>query len=496
MLRRSENYRKSLIYRLPPEIIIAVASHLGDQDSLFCATQISYLWRSALVSYPYLWSSPPFWNENQTLEFLERSKSAPFSVDLMRCYHLSEVVKEKLKRSTHMFSALRAVDSPFLYQLLIRPLPTLRSLEITTPRQHPFLTSPTIYPSFPPPRAPNLTVFSFTLKLFPSYVKLPRMEGLLLDTLRGCPLLEVVSFCYDHSSLDVEPMTHETSTKAVSLPLLRSFTHKTTSDTACIGIFNQLSLPPTCDITFAVKDATLNIQRLDRNFTPLLDSPYLYDVKVVTMTFYPVKNGPMTIKITLVNSKNMKISFTRFEERSSDDHSLSVVKRFLEFLRSSEIFCSVEALHFRRFRTLFPVDDPFSDLTEALLKLRNLKTVEFWQCETAFFPANVPPAAAWCPSVENLEICLPKQYPWEATTSTVLEQVRDIAARRKEHGIPFKTLTLTSQAEKLLEKYGGLMEELRSCVQELKWQWRFPQAFEGDCWTGGIDSVFEPDSIF
>jgi hypothetical protein len=57
----------------------------------------------------------------------------------------------------------------------------------------------------------------------------------------------------------------------------------------------------------------------------------------------------------------------------------------------------------------------------------------------------------------------------EADESDVLKRVRDIAVSRKEHGIPLKTLTLSSRGvEHLLDKYGGVIEELRSCVGKVE----------------------------
>jgi hypothetical protein len=76
----------------------------------------------------------------------------------------------------------------------------------------------------------------------------------------------------------------------------------------------------------------------------------------------------------------------------------------------------------------------------------------------------------WCPSVETLEIHLPSpRLKSEPTGQDILEQVREVAVSRQEHGIPLKAVTLSLRdAKKLLRRSREQMEVLNSCVESVQ----------------------------
>ena len=131
ILRRIINHHESAIHRLPPEILATVAPHLGDRGSLITVTHVCHRWRMALLSSPRLWSHLKFGNEECALAFLERSKLAPVSVDLVGVRNPSEGVIESLNRITPRLTALRGTDTALLDGLLGQPVPMLRTLYIT-----------------------------------------------------------------------------------------------------------------------------------------------------------------------------------------------------------------------------------------------------------------------------------------------------------------------------------------------------------------------------
>ena len=104
------------------------------------------------------------------------------------------------------------------------------------------------YPLF---HVPNLTNLRFEMTRY-SHIP-PRFGDNLLEFLRSCPLLEVIFLSYGSQGMDIEFTTSEAPIDAVSLPRLRSFTHDSPVKTIDIGLFNRLSLPPTCDVAFVIK---------------------------------------------------------------------------------------------------------------------------------------------------------------------------------------------------------------------------------------------------
>ena len=78
--RRKMNERRSLIYRLFPEVLSLVAAHLP-QKCLVRATHVSHRWRAILLSFPSLWSDLSLLCEEQALEFLKRSGAMLYGLD-------------------------------------------------------------------------------------------------------------------------------------------------------------------------------------------------------------------------------------------------------------------------------------------------------------------------------------------------------------------------------------------------------------------------------
>lgn len=463
MLRRMSNYHNSISHRLPPEILAAVASHLGDEKSLIIATYVCHFWRSALISSPRLWSRLTFENERRTAVFLERSKSAPVSVDLRANSEPSEAARESLMGITNRLTTLRGAHVPFLNELLVQPLPVLRNLDVVAsgglPSVGPLTSIDLGRPLF---HVPHLTNFCFKLCGCSGSTGTARMGDGLLDFLRSCPQLEVAHFGYGEPGKDIEFTTREASTEAVSLPRLRSFTHESPVDTIYVGLFNRLSLPPTCDVEFTIRDIFFTDKTWNCGFPTLRDSSYLSDVKAVKIGFHAQKRDSTVVKTTFLNSKNMRVSFSRLSTSSTYSNSVWVAERFLDFLGSNEMARSVETLSFEGC-PLLPQQGHFTPrLTRPLLKLTNLKTLVLWRCNPVFFLRNPCPPAAWCPQVENLVVCL-KPHPREE--SDVFKRVRDIAVLRKKHANPLKVVTLFARdAETLLLRCRGPIEELRSWV--------------------------------
>lgn len=463
MLRRMTNHHNSFSHRIPPEMLAEVASHLEDDRSLIAATHVCHFWRSALISSPHLWSYLTFKNERRAVAFLGRSKSAPVCVDLTDS-ELSETVRESLMGVTHRLAALRGAHVPFLDKLLVQPLPILKNLDVVTSGDLPSVESLTTNLGRPLFHVPHLTHFCFKLCRCSGSAVTAKMGDSLLDFLRSCPQLEVAYLGYGDPGADIGFTTDEALTETVPLPCLRSFTHESPIDTIHVGLFNRLSLPPTCDVQFTIRDLFFVEKPWNSGFPALRNLSYLSDVKTVKIAFNVQEGGTTMVKTTFLNSKDMRISFNRRSISSNYSNSVWVTEKFLEFLGSSKMARSIETLRFERCPVL-PLQGHFTPrLTKPLLKLRNLKTLVLWQCNPVFFLMNPCPPQAWCPRVEKLVICpIFSSLPWDE--SDVSKRVRDIAVLRQKHANPLKTVTLFVQdAERLSLNCGGLIEELRGCV--------------------------------
>jgi hypothetical protein len=127
MLRHHINCKKSSIYRLHPELLSTVASHLESESDLIRATHISYHWRNTLHSYPGLWAHLDFEHAERALAFLERSKSAPLHVDLVGDGEIPPSVGPLLPHAARI-ATLRLTNRPDHRKLLSRSVPALRRL--------------------------------------------------------------------------------------------------------------------------------------------------------------------------------------------------------------------------------------------------------------------------------------------------------------------------------------------------------------------------------
>ena len=409
-LRRMVNYHDSCSHRLPPELLVAVASHLKENASLVAATHVCHLLRVTLVSSPHLWSHLDFAYEAPALVFLKRSKSALLSVNLTDVDNPSEIVRESLKKIATRVITLRAVHNSFLDGLLSQPVPALEGLEITERVRAlarksiqyqclPSLTSFAIH-GFDPLRfhAPLLTSFHITHKPGSSREWQWATRG-VLDFLRGCPLLEVVFLGCDIQT------THYNADKLVSLPLLRSFTHESSCHKYELRLFNRLSIPSTCRVVLSI-DVT---NRESYPWTPGLaaprDSTYLSDIRTVKIAARPgnldARERQVTLKIELANSTHGAISFDRTSRYPQRPFDFSH-EGFLDILESNGIN-SVETLCFDRYPVFLPkrfLAAAAECMTDGLEKFRNLKTLILSECNITLFIDGL----TLCPTVDTVVI--------------------------------------------------------------------------------------------
>ena len=454
------SYEVSALHRLPAKFLAIVASHLEDDESLITAARVCHLWRSTLLSTPHLWSYLTFEEEWRGLIFLERSKPVPVSVDLIGNNRPSETVKKSLKGITDRLIALRAEPTIFLDELLTKPLPNLRILDIAASGAFPFVNRGCVLSHLR-----NLTNFSFTLR-HPDLVGTPGLGDNLLQFLRDCPLLQVAFFSYDAIENDLE-----FTTEAVSLPFLRSFTHESPSEEIPVGLFNRLSLPPTCNCTFEIQNKLF--KRIffpwDHGFPTIHDRSYLSDAKTIKITFDVEDEDLIMIKVKFMNHKRTKVTLKRLTIRRVCPSLAEVLKGILDFLNESDIVRSIVTLHLEYCPVFPPKERDVLDLPELLREFHSLQTLVFWQCDPFLFTTEGPflPVASLL-QFRELVICPAfARHPQESMELQVLKVVRDAAVSRKDHSTPLKTVSLCFQ-EAELPSHGDLIQELKSCVGLVK----------------------------
>ena len=473
------NRNNSLSHRLPPETLAMVASHLEDDASLIAATHVCHLWRAALLSSPRLWSHLSFVNEKRALVFLERSKSVPLYVDLTGADNPSETVQELLRTIGTRVTALRGWHSPFLDVVLHQSTPVLELLDLievdqSVPRMpiqsFPSLKSLIIFGSIRAPfRAPCLTTFRLTYGVAP-----PPQGGRsnsIAKFLRDCPLLEEVYVKY-HEDRWIFP--NLTTDARVSIPSLRSFTHASSYQSVEIGLFNRLSLPPTCQVAFATSVAAGGNSLRFPNIPTLQDPFDLSNIacaKVTARSNNPGSNRDILhvlFIVELVNSRGARISFEVESGRPANpsDYSLCgfpIVSERVEI-------CSAKTLCLDNFGA---PQDPMPEfnlvvtgesITQALQSYGNLETLILVESTRILFLVDFDS----CSIFDTLVVySSPVRVPPEVRGSVVdiIDQVGSIAVGRREAGFPIKALILVfGDDEETLRECQGELEKLKSCV--------------------------------
>ena len=250
MLRRRINPHESPIYRLYPELLSHIASRLTTGD-LVKTTHVSYHWRTVLLAHPDLWSTLDFTDPQRASTFLTRSKSVTIRVFLPKTIAITPLLFELLEQSAERIATLRVGDYIHQKELLLRTMPSLRTLEFhahsgadvldeETRLSFPVLKTLFFHNrGFPLFSVPRLTRFRFTHRTYGDEA----LDG-LLDFLDSCPLLEELEIFH------VEDFHIRRHHHPVNLLHLRAYTHHTNWEFS-LHLYHMLSCPSSCSVTFS-----------------------------------------------------------------------------------------------------------------------------------------------------------------------------------------------------------------------------------------------------
>ena len=477
VLRRRINAYNSPIYRLYPEILSRVASHLP-RNSLVDATHVSYNWRTTLISSPRLWTDISFICQKEAFAFLERSKSTPISVFMDIPQYISHATAiDFLNHHAARIEILIITSIRYPVRLLLPPMPNLKRLDLCWERIHslsteingrtdrlifPTLTTFIVWGSDAFPfSAPRLT------KLQVRSVSELAMDK-LLSLLKRCPLLEELVVDYRAG------ITPRRILDTVRLPRLRFYSHFT-SINVHLDLFNKLSFPPSCSVVFNYWNGSRNAREADDVLRFHNPSP-LADLKRIRLK---TDDGGATVE--LIDARNRRVYLVASVNPGGKDLDLGdhcVIHRsyasYLESLntRTVDILC-VEG----------PSIGMLSHAEQVLSCVGGIKTLILsGSVVTSYLLALSPKpahrlgkdvgASRWrCPALNTLVVH--SHDLLDDFEQDVLCHVSAVAQKRKKGGIPFRSVSLfirspwDEKGRGPMESYRTL-ELLRGYVEELE----------------------------
>ena len=316
MVRRRLNSFNPTLRKVPPEILIMVASNLKINAALVTkATHVCHHWRVTLLSCPNLWTHLDFLRVSQATSFLERSRLLPIHIDLTRTLSSRSLVELLCFHSERVY-ALKISHFDGLHKLFRRPLTSLRTLEITLPdrtypvglamrstaREFPALTSLTI--------KDNCDAFDLRGSRITHLHVITPMLGIrirtkaLLNLFRSCVLLEELEI-ENEEWLESDSVLLPDD-EVIPLPHLRSFTQTPHCGRHGTEILDSLSLLPSCSVVLRC------VGSYTKDYPPLSlpntrNTPYFTNVKRARVTY-----GGMYIKasvtLNLVNDEGARFS--------------------------------------------------------------------------------------------------------------------------------------------------------------------------------------------
>ena len=492
VLRRRINSHESPIYRLHPELLALVASRLT-RDDLVKATHISYHWRMILLDHSSLWSTLDFSRRpGWAAVFFTRSRLATIHVSLPILSSIAPDSLKSLKQSAERIATLGVGNYESQKELLLRVTPSLKTLSLYSRHtdsllregvslHFPVLETLSIRNINPPPfLAPRLTRLDFN-----NIWAEPQSVDRLLSLLSNSPLLEELSV-----QLDCDPNTpidHD----VVHLRHLRVYTH-VTETTFYPRLFNMLSCPSTCYVTFAVSRCSFKLENPIPPFekpAPLVH-PGRIKLKATGTDRKDWVEG--TVEIIEVGPINKQFRLTQQVilddiawETALGDAINPLFPDLVEGINRNlvEMLCVEEgALWFGERRRC---------VEEVLDHLENIKTLII--CDSAIGPflETLAPAEAVgtdglrCPKLESLVVYTKSGDP---AGGEIIEPIFRVARKRNEAGFPFGSISVFSPR---LENLAGDPDGIESGVEESrKWIDSFKLVTGKDAMDWNVDDYF------
>ena len=490
-LRRHINLSESPLYRLPPDLVSEVASHLTSETDLVNATHVSYHLRNTLLSQQSLWSHLDFKNEMRARMFFELSGQTPLHIDLAQDIRRTVASLPELRRQSKRIATLKLRFWSIQKMFLSEPLPSLRRLEIFYDYYYDENWEEEWDDSWAPVWGPTEKATSWT---FPSLTTLvvrnlnpvlfhtPRLTRLrfhdwenpidtdkLLIFLDNCSLLEDIDISY------LEEWNQGQRNLAVSLPSLRNFTQTTFYEACPLTVFNMLSLTPLCSVTLKFQTRGKTTPETDDTLPRFKNPGYLADIKRVKLrTTHDAEGNEVAGTLELINTEGTMVRSERMDPKKKAHWPLGHgSKRYLhngahlDFLkmldgRSVETVC-IDGCALR--------DGVAVEFLMEALGLGNVKTLILCHsatrpCLSALDEGPVGGSRSQRFSPIHTLIIRPDPEP-HFLRDIVLKPLLSIALKRKVAGCPFRSVLLfLSGGERW--GWGEVLDELKTCVEKLE----------------------------
>ena len=327
ILRRKINAESSLIYRLPPESLAMVASHL-DIDDLFTAAHVSSHWRAILLSFPNLWSDIQYGNDEEMLTMLQWSKSAPLHVSVEFGTPPEEVTNSLYNNSARIVS-LKSDSRVVLRKLFAHPMTSLKTLSIDVDGLE-VVDAPRDLADEPAGVVPSLRALSvggnieglgfcvphLTHFKFHGWFSFGTDSEVLLSILgvfRQCPMLEVVDVGWGEELYHSENFVFSKG-DVVSLPHLRYLAQEQYVRIDQPWLPDLLHLPRLRSMRLKGPPIAYSPGGTNHLSPPFLydKSPYLSDIRRVKLgTVYHHSDNVIETFMEIVNGQGILLSFRK-----------------------------------------------------------------------------------------------------------------------------------------------------------------------------------------
>ena len=315
LVRRHLNSHSPTIRRIPPEILIAIASHLKTDATLIVkVTHVCHHWRVTCLSCPGLWTYIDFTRWTEALTFFERARPLPIHANLKSAYH-HKILVDFLCQHDTCLRTLKINRFNGLQNLFLQPLASLKTLEVIThdhwlladdthppARDFPALTSFTVRHNIGALafRGALITHLHITVSSSTSYQNMRHLS----DLLRSCTLLkdfgiEISGWLEENRQLRFD--------EVIPLPHLQSFTQTLHWDRHTARIMDSLDLPPSCSVVLRC----LADERYNRSsflLPDLRDTSYFANLKRLKLSLTPDLKNKISHTLVSINDKGTQFT--------------------------------------------------------------------------------------------------------------------------------------------------------------------------------------------
>jgi len=450
MVRRRLNSHSPVIRKIPPEILIMIASHFKLNAAIITkATHVCHDWRVTLLSCPGLWTHPDFALENQASLFLRRSEPLPIHVDLTKTFSSHYLIGLLCLHSTRVCT-LRIGCFDGLHELFHQPLASLRTLEVATPdewfqaqavrstaREFVALVSLTVHNTgalgF---RGSHITHLRIAIPHLASEVT--QIPGLF----RTCVLLEELEV---ENESGLESGLRLIPDEVIPLPHLRSFTQTLHCDKHMAGIIDNLHLPPSCSVVLrCVRDMVNGYPR--PSLPDCRNTSYITNAKRAKVAYAEGHRGrKASVTFDFIGAGGTRFTaiteFVNYAIDLSDEGHTNL--RVGLTMSGIEVLC----LYGHKYVSL----ESYKSLTTLIISgpvvhlyLRSLEESELRDA---------------CESLHTFVLFVPP----DPFMSSLVRRLLNISHARAKAGLPFRTVTFAHPFE-LAPDDLKVLEGLRGCV--------------------------------